>query len=200
MIGLSGSHRTGKTTLAESLAKRLELPFVPSVSGSVFKRMGLSPSVKMSPPTRLRVQWAILEESKLALSAHRSGFVTDRTPLDFMAYLLCSQCAGAAPQEIDTEMMRYVRECYDALEQFKHLVVVQPGLPIVDAPNKAAPNPALMESLNALVIGLGMDARTSKRLVVMPRECVELQTRIGFCECQVDPWRAPLPGSLVRKL
>ena len=45
MIGLVGSHRTGKTTLARAFAEDSGIPFVETSTAEVFRRLGYDPKV-----------------------------------------------------------------------------------------------------------------------------------------------------------
>ena len=87
-IGLCGSHRTGKTTLAEAVSKKTGIPFVRTSTSEVFRRAGLDPAASLDFNKRLWIQNETLEAAKGVWEAAGKSFITDRTPVDMMAYTL----------------------------------------------------------------------------------------------------------------
>jgi hypothetical protein len=125
-IGISGVHRTGKTTLAKELAKRLGLPFIPVDASGYFKELGLDPKDNMSCADLMLVQKNILEGSREKWGV-TTGFVSDRTPIDFAAYTVSNgrNCEG---------VYVYKWECVRALNEYFDLLVIvspNPDFPIV---------------------------------------------------------------------
>lgn len=176
-IGLCGSHRTGKTTLAKTLAEELHLPFIQTQIQQVFEQLGLDPAAKMDFNTRLEVQEYILISTKQIWQAAPSAFVTDRTPIDFMAYLL-GDIQGETVVNF-TNLQNYLLECFNTINQlFTRIVVLQPAIPLVFAQGKASLNKAYIEHLNALILGLCHDERLHCPVTVIPREVVDLHNRL----------------------
>lgn len=156
-IGLCGSHRTGKTTTAKKLAIDNDIPFVETTTSAVFAEHGLKPSSPMDFSTRLWIQDKVLAAAEEIWDQHRH-FITDRTPLDMLAYTL-ADIQGLTQVEFAT-LEDYVKHCFEATNHyFGSLCVVQPGIPLVAAPGKAALNEAYIEHLNTLVLGLCLDER-----------------------------------------
>jgi hypothetical protein len=89
MFGIAGTHRSGKTTLAEAAAAAMDIEFLKTNVAEVFTAVGLSPKDALPFDKRLDIQNAILRslETQYAL---RNGapFIADRTPFDVMAYTL----------------------------------------------------------------------------------------------------------------
>ena len=83
-IGLCGSHRTGKTTLAEAVALKMGIPFVKTQTSEVFKQHGLDPSAPMDFGTRIRIQEHIIRAAEEIWESEPNSFITDRTPIDMM--------------------------------------------------------------------------------------------------------------------
>lgn len=124
-IGISGVHRTGKTTLARELAKQLGLPFIPVDASGYFKELGLDPKDDMSCADLMLVQRNILEGSREKWGV-TTGFVSDRTSIDFAVYAVTNgrSCEGA---------YKYKWECVRALNEYFDLVVIvspDPNFPI----------------------------------------------------------------------
>jgi hypothetical protein len=174
-IGLCGAHRTGKTTLARRYAEINNIPFVQISTSDVFERHGLDPAKPMSFSMRLWIQGLILAEAK-AVWEGTQHFITDRTPIDFMAYTLADIQGDT---EVDAPALKeYMAQCFDALSKyFSHLVVIQPGIPLVFEQGKAALNSAYIEHLNTLTLGLCHDSRNLAGVSVMRRGMTDIQSR-----------------------
>jgi hypothetical protein len=173
-IGLCGAHRTGKTTLASRYAEMNNIPFVQISTSDVFERHGLDPAKPMRFSMRLWIQGLILAEAKAVWQCNH--FITDRTPIDFMAYTL-ADIQGDTEVD-DAALKEYMAQCFDALNKyFRHLVVIQPGIPLVFEQGKAALNSAYIEHLNTLTLGLCHDSRNHTAVSVMRRGMTDIQSR-----------------------
>ncbi len=79
-IAIVGSFSTGKTTLAEALSRRLELPLLPEVAREVVE-LGFKLDKDATPETEALI---FLRQYNNELSTHE--FVGDRSLIDVMAY------------------------------------------------------------------------------------------------------------------
>lgn len=181
-LGLSGGHRTGKTTLARLFAEKHGIPFVYTSASETWKRMGLDPAERHPFALRLRVQQAILEDCRALYAAQRETFITDRTPLDFLGYTY-ADINGRITEEERALLHDYERECFATLNlYFRMVVIVQPGIPIVEEPGKAVSEPAYIDHLNHLMIGLSNDDRmTSAKFYIRKRD-TSIESRIKALE------------------
>lgn len=84
-IGITGTHGTGKTTLAGRLADELKIPLIKERARTVAKRWGLTPAT-IPEKNKYEFQWEVLFEQIQQEEAHKSGFVSDRTVYDNLAY------------------------------------------------------------------------------------------------------------------
>ena len=185
-VGLCGAHRTGKTTLALELAKLKGAQFVRTRVSEIFKECGLHPAQPMDFATRLDIQFRILDACESDWQAAAGNFITDRTPVDLMAYTL-GDIQGET-QVSQPEFDRYIERCFDAANRFFNtLLIVQPGVPLTEADGKAALNKAYIEHINSLVIGLCHDERLRCRVIIFPRNLTVLNERVSTVLALLQP-------------
>ena len=176
-LGLCGAHRTGKTTLAIALASDLNISFVRTTTSQVFTELGLDPAEPMDFKTRLFIQNHVLDAAEQVWQDSVSPFVSDRTPIDMIAYTL-GDIQGKT--EVDFDLLnQYIDRCYVSTNQFfENLAIVQPGIPLVYEQGKAALNASYIEHINVLAIGLCQDSRIKANVYCNPREAIALDVRI----------------------
>ena len=176
-LGLCGAHRTGKTTLAIALSSHLNISFVRTTTSQVFAQLGLDPAEPMDFKTRLFVQNHVLDAAEQVWQNSLSPFVSDRTPIDMIAYTL-GDIQGKT--EVDFDLLsQYINRCFASTNQFfQNLAIIQPGLPLVYEEGKAALNAAYIEHINILVIGLCDDSRLKANVFCNPRDAIALDLRI----------------------
>jgi len=176
-LGLCGAHRTGKTTLAIALASHLNIPFVRTTTSQVFAELGLDPAEPMDFKTRLFVQNHVLGAAEQVWQDSVSPFVSDRTPIDMIAYTL-GDIQGRTEVDIDL-LSQYIDRCFASTNKFfQNLAIIQPGIPLVYEEGKAALNASYIEHINVLVIGLCQDSRIRANIFCNPREAIALDGRI----------------------
>ncbi|MBD2177407.1 AAA family ATPase [Pseudanabaena sp. FACHB-1998] len=176
-LGLCGAHRTGKTTLAIALAERLNIPFVRTTTSQVFATLGLDPAEPMDFDTRLFVQNHVLDAAEQVWKNSSSPFVSDRTPIDMIAYTL-GDIQGRTEVNF-TQLNNYIDRCFTSTNQFfQKLAIIQPGIPLVYEEGKAALNAAYIEHINVLIVGLCSDRRLNLPVIICDRANLDLETRI----------------------
>ena len=180
MLGLAGAHRTGKTTLAKRFAEVSGYTFVETKTSQVFKRLGLDPRVDYPLEQRLMIQDAILDCLEESYAKNRHYSIVDRTPIDLMSYMIADVTRQNADPYIDPEIMIYLQRCYDLSRQyFAGLVVVQPGIQVIEDLDKAPGVESYMEHINMLCLGaLSVGKLGSVRCYVMNRSCIDLEERV----------------------
>jgi len=181
MIGIAGSHRTGKSTLAKTFAETSGLYFLESKVSDTFSRLGYDPRQDYSFDDRLYVQYQILYDMERQYQDAPASFITDRTPIDVYAYLLADvqRSTLSAVQEDDVE--RFWKEaCRITSTYLKLVMVIQPGIELIEAAGKAPAAPGYVEHINAIIIGLVMGrsyADLETNIILMKREITDLRER-----------------------
>ncbi|MDA3834026.1 MAG: hypothetical protein PF495_11575, partial [Spirochaetales bacterium] len=129
--------------------------------------------------TRLWIQDKFITAAEEVWGACDGPFITDRTPLDMLAYTL-GDIQGVVTVEF-APLQAYIERCIASTNRFFCcLCVVQPGIALIPAPGKAALNLAYVEHLNTLVLGLCVDPRITVPYHVLPRETLDLDERCTF--------------------
>ncbi len=174
--GLCGSHRTGKTTLAADVAATQGISLVKTTTSEVFAAYNLDPAAKMDFRDRLWIQHKIVAAALKVWQGENNPFVTDRTPIDMMAYTL-GDIQGNT--EVDFfELEKYLDFCFRVTNEiFNRLVVIQPAIPLVAEEGKARLNKGYIEHLNILILGLCADERLHCPVRIIPRNILELAER-----------------------
>jgi len=183
-LALVGAHRTGKSTLARAFAQTHDIPFVQTGATEVFKALGLDPKAEYPIAERIAIQTSILsafEAQWLDAMSRSTFFISDRSPIDLASYLLAdvTRQTLAGQPAVAEAVNYYVQRCLESANRFfATIVLVQPGIQLVEEEGKAPACPAYMEHLNALQLGLLTDSRLQARNYVIRRECLDLEVRV----------------------
>lgn len=127
-IGICGAHGTGKTTLGNILKEHLELPFITNTMRSLWIESGVDDFEKLPPDIRAEFQkHAIIRQINRENNEGESGFITDRTVMDNLAYTqISSNMTG-----VDLELYRIL--AIERVKNYSHFIY----LPIMfDAPSE----------------------------------------------------------------
>lgn len=197
MIGLAGAHRTGKTSLARASARALKLPFVEVGPGAVFSGMGIDPAEPMDIQTRLLVQSVVLKEAMEKWAGYKDGFLSDRTPIDMLAYTLADIQGTTLDAVGEALLANYTTACIRATNHYFGLVMlIQPGIPIRHEKGKAAPSRGYMEHLNTIMAGLLARRDLQSDVAFLRRETLDMNTRI---ECVVHSYKRIIKEGLQQR-
>lgn len=179
-FGLSGAQRLGKTTLAKAYAEQHDVKFVATSASATFERLGLDPKRDYPFDVRLRIQQEILRDCNRLYEKSGVRFITDRTPIDFLGYTLADVTRENVPYALAPELARYIEDCYAcANHHFTTIVLVQPGIKLIDEPGKAPANPSYIEHLSALMLGLMANGMLECDHFQIPRACTDLNQRVA---------------------
>ena len=142
--------------------------------------MGISPQADLDFSFRLTIQEEILKSLTEQYKAAKNGiFIADRTPVDMMAYTLAEVQRTTMTPELDERLQAYMRRCVGVCNQyFGTLIVVQPGIELVDDPTKAPANYGYIEHINALVCGLVTRGDLTAQHFYISRETTAMEGRL----------------------
>lgn len=184
-FGLAGAQRTGKTTLAEEISYASGIPFVRTSTSDVFKKEGVDPALPMDFDTRIRLQSLVLDSAIDHWEGCYVPFITDRTPIDMLAYMMADIRADAGLSEDQTAAVKsYTERCFEAINKhFSVVILVQPGIPMVADPTKlgAGLDQSYAEHMNLLMLGALSCVRTKVSVYAIPRKVLALEDRVSFC-------------------
>tara|TARA_R110002074_G_C12542152_1_gene665795 strand:- start:1510 stop:2190 length:681 start_codon:yes stop_codon:yes gene_type:complete len=176
-FGLCGAQRTGKTTLAKAVSEETGMFYLETSASGTFRRLGKDPKAEYPFAERLEIQREILKDMVALYEEAPKGFVTDRTPVDICAYTIGDMMRGNYSDS--PALMSFRNECLATLEKyFRTVCVVQPGIAITEDFNKAQGNPAHMEHINTICIGLLSSDELSVSAKVMARDVITLEERL----------------------
>lgn len=187
-LALLGAHRVGKTTLARAFAQKHDIPFVQTGASEVFKALGLDPKAEYPIDQRIAIQAAILhafEAQWLDACSRTTFYISDRSPLDLASYLLAdvTRQTLAGQPAVAEAVVHYVARCISSANRFfSTIVLVQPGIKLVEEKGKAPACPAYMEHLNSLQFGLLMDQRLETKGYAIKRQFLTVDERIASVE------------------
>jgi len=176
MIGLTGAHRAGKTTLAKLLAEKIGIPFLQLPP--VVKQMGLSPKDIEHFGVRLEVQRAYLEEAAALYRTQPTIFITDRTPLDIAAYLLGDVRQDLPKHQIDDAMELLNQAVGLTSKTFSTIMFIPTVLKFEEHPDKPPMNPAYQNQIETLIKGLLYHDAMSCQFYLLGAQVTDLQDRL----------------------
>lgn len=175
---MSGSHRCGKSTLAKLYAERTGIQFVETETSQIFLDLGFSPKVDYDFKTRLFIQRKVLESMNNVYSKATGVFIADRTPIDALAYTLADITRDNVGGELQSEFKAYSHDCIEVLNRnFNTLMIIQPGIKMVETPGKAPINEAYIEHLNFLIMGIAIAPAVECNHFYIPRDMTDLEDR-----------------------
>jgi nicotinamide riboside kinase len=179
ILGLAGTHRSGKSTLARDVAERAGIGYYDGSFGRLAKTLGYESVSKMDIAERLAMQHRVLDLYEREIRQDAGGRITDRTPLDMIAYLMAEVGMHAGLDEAASRAVVAYRDRCIALtrELFDAVFLLQPLPVYVVADGKPSGDPAYQQHIQMLIEGAIHAARGSIR--VIPIDSHDHDTRTG---------------------
>lgn len=126
-VFISGVSGIGKTTLANFISKRFELPYIKASAELLYEKYSYINNKQeiincySNPITGLQFQWDLLELRYSQLKDQKS-FVTDRSFIDNLVYFLL-QCTTMVQEK---ECEKFIRMVYYYLEEIGGVILYLP--------------------------------------------------------------------------
>lgn len=184
-IGFAGAHRTGKTFLASKLSELVGVPFVKSDVSGVYARNDMIPSQVYTPDKTIFIQNKILDYHNELWDKQTGVFVTDRTPIDMLGYMMCNMPQNFIDDEINEGLQNYTKRCFESTEKyFKSVVEVLPGIPVVEDALKASIQTSHIDHVAYVITGI-LDRFESFNTVMVyqiPRRVTDIDERLDVCK------------------
>lgn len=161
ILGLAGSHRSGKTTLARAVAARGGIAFYDGSFGRLARTLGFESVARMSVVQRLTMQNRVLDLYDREIQSEVADRITDRTPLDMLAYLMAEVGMHAGLEEAASKaIVAYRNRCIALTRDLFDDVFLLQALPVyVVADGKPSDDPAYQTHIQTLIEGAIFAAR-----------------------------------------
>lgn len=153
-FGFAGPSSSGKSTLAKEVAKLSGLPYFAFPTTDLMAEIGVNGVDDLSMLDRVCVQSHLLSRYWDLTQAHARPFITDRTPIDIIAYMLAEVQMHGTPPELIDKIDTLVTTALNATDcTFMALFTVR-ALPVYEVDPKRPPsNIAYHRHIEMLVDG-----------------------------------------------
>ena len=178
MIGLSGASGSGKTTLAKIFSEKYAVDFIPSEADRIHRDFGVTPADIIDLDLRIDIQHEILKTAVDSYQVQTTLFVTDRTPLDFAAYLLSDVKRSNVLPEQERRILSYVRTCQEVTNQYFASIVLVPPSIEYDEEHRVRPCSSYNEAFHHLLSGILVDTPIAYRKCMISRHVTDIDKRL----------------------
>jgi len=180
-IGISGTHRSGKTTLARALALANGFSFEESTARNVASEMGIDINSDVPFARWLDFHEELLRRFEAEYRNKPGLFVTDRTPLDFAAYLTARVPPAMTDKYLIARYKCFLDRCFEVCNEiFMTLLIIPPVLIYEEAEGKPVSNYAHQQAIHLLIQGMAMDERIVRQAAIMSEEVINPVDRIKW--------------------
>lgn len=183
-IGLSGAHRTGKSSLAKLFSEKYEIPYVETQVSKIIKSLGFSSNVNYDMATRIDIQTEVLKETVKLWDIQTTEFITDRTPIDMAGYMIANATQGDLTIEFDGKFQQYINECKEITNKFfGKIIVIPPAIPIVESDGKANTTKTYIEHIGCVISGfiqLNAQDMPNVSFDLMPNSVISYSERLAY--------------------
>lgn len=184
-FGLSGPHKSGKTTLAKAVAKKWDMKYVDVDLSSVLRAFSATPNEIIPFARRLEIQQNMVSHLINTLTDADDNYITDRTFLDIAGYTLSYMPHLVSDIESETVKM-IVDQCYRAQEAFFDKVIILgnsfESCPKPENSGKGGFNWAWNFQLQTLMKGMVLNAANKCPTNFMPDTASSIASRLDKME------------------
>lgn len=173
-FGMAGAHRTGKTTIASMLADETGITYHDASVSKIMKEAGINPVASISLADRMPAQEFLLDRYLSDLEALPRPFITDRTPLDMIGYMLGEVTMHNSSPEMAKRIDLYVDRCIIATRQiFDSIIFLRPLVEYKVDPDKPPPNPAYQWETQFIIEGSYQLITSQVNAIFLPAASVD---------------------------
>lgn len=186
-ICFSGSHRTGKTSLAERVAVENDFIMYYTEVSKTFKSKSVKEAERLEGIDgfyeRLLIQQNINSAIKKCFGEGESYSTFDRSPIDVYAYSeyflgkILSECSPKM-EEINA-YNRHLEEIRETFEVVDYTFIVQPGINFENVSSSCSED--LQEEMNDVFLNIVEADVPKNKFTVVPRSMVDFEERVEFC-------------------
>ena len=186
-IGLAGTHRTGKTTLAKAWAARHGCDYVTLSVSKILADMGMTTKqVSDCSDTRLELQQELLRRSNIAFFEKAGSFISDRTPIDIAAYTLADAIEGYYSDAQWSVVQQIVDDCIEITNNAFHCLLMlrpEPSIGYKAEPGKPMPDMAYQMHHSIVIAGLMREEELTVPVQKMRKgKATDLPSRLAVLE------------------
>lgn len=132
----------------------LEIPYVDASTTALMKEGGFNPVAVMDIDTRIKAQNHLLDAYLRLLDRQPPNFITDRTPIDMLAYTLGEVTMHNTTVQQGEQIADYCDRCVAAAESRFALIIVTCPLKDYEVhPDKPPPSKAYQGLIHAIISG-----------------------------------------------
>jgi predicted ATPase len=169
VFAFSGSHRSGKTTLARAVADDLGIEFHETRTGDVMKELGINMVGDMSLLDRIHAQEILLGHHLKVIADLPRPLIVDRCPIDMLAYTIAEVGMQSLKSnaELDARLQHYAGMCVKATDMHYCAGIICPPLPSYDAQDGKPPvSRAYQTHIHHLIMGVFAESNYVSRLIL----------------------------------
>lgn len=177
---LSGAHGSGKSTLAEAFSAHTGLEYRPFKTSTIMAKAGWTLDRVKTLEDRVAVQEVIINGAETFFKDNRTLYVTDRSPLDFAAYLLADARNEPITPELDARVEGLILRCIEMCNaHFAGIVILYHDIPYVEREDRPHVNRSYQEHHHTLLSGLAGHPNLATPVFYIRRGITPLEMRIA---------------------
>ena len=171
-IYLSGTHRTGKTYLANTAARCLSINFKEANLSEAYNHLGVTPQSTLAPTMYLPIQELML--ARLNSSYINSARIVDRSHVDLAAYAIYHVRNNP---ELNSWLTDYVERCMNSIPKDAVIVSVPLSTLNIEEASKSFSKDSA-QAIQDILQGLYLHPLFKAKVVHIPVETTKIYERV----------------------